>query len=143
MTAPVNHVDFAAADRAPAVPAMAYAKPNRAEPVFGLHPALHVAMFAGFFAYLGLMWAAFADAELALPFVIFALFLGASFAVPALWARVAPNDGPKARFRDFLAERVDTGSWPLTGKAAAVQVMIMPAMLVGWGMFIATLSATV
>lgn len=116
---------------------------KRAPHVFDLHPALHVAVFGGFAVYLAIMWAAFADPGLAIPFVIFGFFLAAFFVVPAQWARMAPDAGPRASWADFRREGLDTGSGHLTANAALAQVIIMPAMLILWGLAIAVIRASV
>ncbi|MDF7775673.1 hypothetical protein P1X14_10485 [Sphingomonas sp. AOB5] len=117
--------------------------PNRTGRVFDLHPAIHVAVFGGFFAYLGIMWAAFGNAELAIPFVIFAVFLAGSFITPAMWARVSPNIGPKADWSKFLRDGFDCETGHLTARATMAQVLIMPAMLILWGLAIALIRASV
>lgn len=139
MNAPLNRAEFdgiVMEHPAPAIAALA-----RAEHVFGLHPALHVATFAGFFAYLGIMWAAFAHAELVLPFAIFVVFLAAAFIVPASWAKVAPAKGPS--WQEFLRDGVVCATGPLAAGPAMVQVLIMPAMLLVWGVAIAIIAASV
>lgn len=121
----------------------AYAKPNRVERQFDLHPALHLATFGGFFAYLGIMWLAFGNPELVLPFVIFVVFLAGSLIVPAYWERVAHQDGPKQSFAEFLREGIDCATGHLTAGETMVQVLIMPTMLVAWGLIVATIRALV
>lgn len=115
----------------------------RAPHVFDLHPALHAAVFGGFFVYLSIMWASFADSGLAIPFVVFAIFLAASFIVPAIWARIVPQAGPRERWGDFMARGVDCATGRLDAGAAMVQVLIMPAMLILWGLAVAIIHAAV
>lgn len=115
----------------------------RAPHVFDLHPALHVAVFGGFFVYLAIMWASFADSGLAIPFAVFAVFLAASFAVPAWWTRIVPDAGPRERWADFMAKGIDCATGRLDAGAAMVQVLIMPAMLIIWGLAVAIIHAAV
>lgn len=139
MNAPLNRAEFdgVVMDH----PVLLAAAPARREHVFGLHPALHVATFAGFFAYLGVMWAAFGNAELAIPFVIFVTFLAAAFIVPALWAKVAPAEGPS--WQEFLRDGVVCETGPLAAGPAMLQVLIMPTVLIAWGIAIAIIQASV
>lgn len=117
---------------------------NRAEHVFDLHPALHVALFGGFFAYLGLMWAAFGEAQLAIPFAIFAIFLAGAFVVPAWWARVVPDQGGRTpSWNEFLGEGLVCETGRQSARGVMVQVLIMPAMLIGWGAFLIVVRALV
>jgi hypothetical protein len=111
--------------------------------VFDLHPALHAIVFGGFAVWLTIMWLAFADAELAIPFVIFAIFLSASFAVPAMWARIAGTAGGKDGWQAFMRRGIDCATGHLTGPEAVAQVVIMPAMLVLWGVSVAIIHALV
>ena len=140
MNGPAFAPAFAAA-RPVAAPAAL--RSNHAPRTFDLHPVLHVAVFAGFGLYLAVMWAAFGEAELALPFVIFAVTLAAGFVVPAYWARVAGDDAPKAGGDEFLRQGVDCNTGWLSGNAVLAQVLIMPAMLVLWGVGIAIIAAAV
>lgn len=139
MTMPIHAKAFAQA-----VPAGAPLRRNRAEHVFDLHPALHIALFGGFFAYLGLMWAAFGEAELGIPFAIFAIFLAGAFIVPAWWARVVPDQGGRVpSWMEFLAEGISCETGRQSAKGVMVQVLIMPAMLILWGAFLVVVRALV
>ena len=141
MSAPIPAEQFAAIANRVAPPA--FAKPNRVDRQFDLPPVLHLATFGGFFAYLGIMWLAFGNPELVLPFVIFVTFLAASLIVPAYWERIADQDGPKQSFAEFLQEGVECATGRVTAGEAMVQVLIMPAMLVFWGLSIAAIRAFV
>jgi len=137
---PADHFAAAQATTARAPAAIGHNRP--APHVFDLHPALHVAVFGGFFVYLGIMWSAFADPGLAIPFVIFAFFIAAFFVVPAMWARMAGATGTHESWADFLRDGIDTGSGRLSAGSAIAQVMIMPAMLILWGLAVAIIRAT-
>lgn len=139
MNAPLNRAAF---DGTLYETPVAVALAARREHVFGLHPALHVATFAGFFAYLGIMWAAFGHAELVLPFAIFVVFLGGAYMTPAMWARVAgPAEGPS--WSEFLRDGTVCATGHVSAGSAIVQVLIMPAMLLFWGVAVAAIAATV
>lgn len=117
---------------------------NRADHVFDLHPALHITVFGGFFAYLGLMWAAFGEKQLAIPFAIFAVFLAAAFIVPAWWARVLPDaGGRKPDWADFRSEGMVCETGRQSAGGVMVQVLIMPAVLLTWGLFLLVVSRLV
>lgn len=139
MNMPIHATAFA-----DAAPLPAPLRRNRADHVFDLHPALHIGLFAGFFAYLGLMWAAFGEKQLAIPFAIFAVFLAGAFIVPGWWARVVPDQGGR---KPGWAEFIDEGFVCETGRQSAggvmVQVLIMPAVLIGWGLFLLVVSRLV
>jgi hypothetical protein len=119
------------------------AEPPAAGRVFDLHPALHAAVFGGFAAYLGIMWAAFGTAQLILPFAIFFVFLAGAWITPAMWARVAGTPGRKTSWSEFLRDGFECGTGHVTAGAAMGQVLIMPAMLLLWGLAVAVIKASV
>ncbi|HEV2568794.1 hypothetical protein [Sphingomonas sp.] len=117
---------------------------NRAERVFDLHPALHVAMFAGFGLFLAILAAGLMSHELSLPMAICFVFLAAAFATPAAWARVAgQQEGRKQSWAEFMEEGVETATGRLGGGEAIVQVLILPALLVLWALAIIAIKAAV
>ncbi|MBA4048315.1 MAG: hypothetical protein C0476_07225 [Sphingomonas sp.] len=142
MTALFSADQFAMARATATQPPAAIGHNRRAGHVFDLHPMLHVAVFGSFFVYLGIMWAAFADPGLAIPFVIFMIFLAAFFVVPALWARIAAPVGQVESWEDFRQQGISTASGWLSANDATVQVLTMPAMLILWGLAVAIIRAT-
>ena len=117
---------------------------NRATRTFDLHPALFAVTVGCYLAYLVVMAVTFMNDELVIPFAIFAITIVAGFLVPGLWARVAgPAVGRMQSWADFMSEGIDTYTGHLSGRSAAVQVLIMPVMLVGWGLIIAIIRASV
>jgi hypothetical protein len=124
------------------VPAPA-ARPDRAGHVFDLHPALHIATFGGFAVYLAVMWAAFGEKDLLISFGIFGVFIAAFFFVPAAWARIDVREGPVAGWSDFMRDGFDCLTGHLTARETMAQVLIMPAMLLFWGVCVALIKALV
>jgi hypothetical protein len=119
------------------------ARPNRVDRVFDLHPALHIATFGAFALYLAVMWAAFGEKDLLISFGIFAVFIAGFFFVPAAWTRIDVREGPLASWGDFMREGFDCLTGHLTAKETIAQVMIMPAMLLFWGVCVAAIKAFV
>ncbi|MGJ3649988.1 hypothetical protein ACLB0R_16150 [Sphingomonas sp. GlSt437] len=131
-----------APEASPAIAEPSQALSNGRTPhVFDLPPILHIGMFAGFFVFLGIMWSAFADPELAIPFAIFAILLGAALVVPGLWAHVAPASGTAQTWGDFQRDGIVCATGHVAATAAIAQVMIMPAMLIIWGLAVALIHA--
>jgi len=122
----------------------AAAQRNRADRVFDLHPALHVALFGGFAAFLAILAAGLMTRELIIPMAICFVFIVAAFVTPALWARVAGDQPGRVQTLDeFMAEGVETATGHLSGGAAAVQVLILPVLLTLWALAIVTIRALV
>lgn len=112
--------------------------------VFDLHPALFALTVGGYLAYLGVMAAAFMAPDLVISMAIFVLFVIAGFGTPALFARIAPPPPGRAPgWSQFMAEGFDCMTGHLSGRATAVQVLIMPALILLWGVGIAIIAATV
>ena len=97
-----------------------------------------------FLTYLAIMAAGFPHPEMILPMSIFVLFIGAAFGVPALWVRMKPDNPTRALSWDrFRYDGISTGSGHLTAGEATVQVLLMPALIVFWGLCVVTIAAFV
>ncbi len=84
------------------------------------------------------------NAELAIPFAIFALFVIAGFGTPALWARVAaPAPGEAPGWATFRREGFECLTGHVSANGAMVQVLIMPALLIAWGTAVAIIAVCV
>ena len=116
--------------------------PNRAERVFGLHPALFGITIGSYFLFLGIMAAAFMTADLILPFVIFVVYVVMAFGTPGVWARVRGRDaGPVQTWAQFREEGIQIQTGHLESGSAIAQVVMLPLLLVGWAVAIAVLFA--
>lgn len=127
-----------------AAPAPAAAIPNRAERTFGLHPALLAVTIGAYFAFLGIMAAAFMNPNLTVPFAIFVIYIVMAFGVPGLWARIAGR--PAGRFQswaEFREEGMETETGPIGSGGAIAQVLVLPALIVGWAIAVALIAAFV
>jgi hypothetical protein len=117
---------------------------NRAERVFGLHPALFAITIGSYFLFLGIMAAAFMDRELILPFAVFTIYVVMAFGTPALWARVRGRDaGPVQSWVQFRKEGIDIATGHLDSGSAIAQVVTLPLLLVVWAVAIAVIVALV
>lgn len=127
------------------------AQPETPQPVaapevdrsFGMPKALYgatVALYLGFVLVLG---SAFANPEMAIPTAIFAIFIVAGFGVPAIWARVAGNTSEPATLGEFGIKGIQTLTGRLAPRDATVQMLILPVLLVCWGLAVAVIAAVV
>lgn len=109
---------------------------------FGLPGRLYVGTVAFYLGFLGIMAMGLSTPGLIIPMAIFALFIVAGFAVPAIWTRMSPIHSSRAlswgRFRQ-------DGIMTATGRVAAgdvsVQVLILPALIFLWGAIVVTIVA--
>ena len=111
---------------------------------FELPTALYAATVGFFLAFLGVMWAGLAHEELILPMVIFVSFIVAGFGVPALWVRMQPENPVKCRtWSCFLRDGIQTHTGLTSGRDATVQVLMLPALILLWGVAAVTIAALV
>jgi hypothetical protein len=109
---------------------------------FELPTGLYIATAALYLGFIGLMAAAFGNAELAIPLVIFAFFIVAGFGVPTLWARMEPANGQRALTFGALKNRgVATATGQLSAGAATAQVLVLPVLIFAWGVAVAIIAA--
>lgn len=100
-----------------------------------------VALYLGFVATLAI---AFSNPELNVLVAVFALIIVAGFGVPAIWARMKPeNSQHAASWSRFNAEGIMTLTGRCSASAAAVQVLILPVLIFVWGLAAVTIAALV
>jgi hypothetical protein len=105
---------------------------------FELPTGLYVATVALYLGFLAIMAAAFMNPGLVLPMVIFAFFIAAAFGVPMLWARMNPAKSKGAlSYGTFKNRGIMTATGPLSAGSAAVQVLVLPVLIFGWGIAVA------
>jgi len=110
---------------------------------FGLPTAFYGATVACYFGFLAITGTAFANPEIAIPMVIFAVFILAGFGVPALWTRLAGNTTMPQTLGEFQAHGIMTHTGPLAARDAMIQMLILPVLLVVWGLTVAVIAAMV
>lgn len=110
---------------------------------FGLPTALYGVTVGCYLAFLAITGVAFANPGLALPMTIFALFIVAGFGVPTLWVRLKGNVSEPASLGEFRAKGIMTATGPLKARDALIQMLILPVLLVLWGMAAVIIAAIV
>ncbi|KHK89373.1 hypothetical protein [Novosphingobium malaysiense] len=111
---------------------------------FGLPTGLYAATVALYLAFIGLMAALFLNPELAIPMVLFAGFIVFSFGLAGFWATMKPeNDTAAMTWGQLAARGIDTLSGRLTANEAAIQVLTLPVLILGWGLAVAAIVAFV
>lgn len=111
---------------------------------FELPTGLYAATAGLYLGFIGVMALTFGNTGLAIPLVIFALFVVAGFGTPALWARMNPT---KTRGALTYGQLKNYGIMTATGRlgagAAAAQVLVLPVLIFAWGIAIAVIAAHV
>lgn len=110
---------------------------------FDLPTGLFAATVALYFAFLGVMAATFADRGLAIPMAIFSIYIVMAFGTPAMWVRMKPDHAAKPlTWNAFMQRGVETLTGRLDGRGAAVQVLMLPVLILAWGLIVAAIVAT-
>ena len=111
---------------------------------FGLPPALHFATAALFIGFVSVLSLAFSNPQMAVPFGVFIAFIVAFFAVPAVFVRHAPKEGSRALgWAEFMEHGIAVEHGRCSGREASVLVLILPTLILGWAIAIATIAALV
>jgi ABC-type dipeptide/oligopeptide/nickel transport system permease subunit len=110
---------------------------------FGLPTALYGATIACYLGFLVIVGSAFANPVLAIPMAIIVLLIVAAFGVPAVWSRLRDNPSAPQTLGEFETNGIMTNTGRLAPRDAAIQVLILPVLLVAWGLAIAVIAAIV
>ena len=112
---------------------------------FELPKALYGATVACYLGFLAITAMAFGNPGLIIPMVIFAGIIIAGFAVPTIWTQLKPET-KKARALDldnFASRGIMTHTGALKVRDAATQVLVLPVLVLLWGLAVVTIAATI
>ncbi len=111
---------------------------------FELPRGLYGATVVFYLGFLAVMATGLATPGLLIPMVIFTLFVVVGFGLPALWTRMAPASGQKPMSWAALKRRgIATYTGRVAARDAAVQVLVLPALVFCWGVAAVTVVALV
>lgn len=110
---------------------------------FGLPTSLYAITVGCYLGFLAITWAAFAAPMLAIPMVIFALFIVAGFGVPTIWTRLKGNTTKPLTMGQFEVQGIQTHTGICRPRDAAVQMLILPVLIVCWGLAVAIIAGVV
>lgn len=115
---------------------------TRVDRNFGLPTGLYVATVGLYLAFIALMAMLFHNPELAIPMVLFAGFIVFAFGLAGFWTKMKPdNDTGPMTWGQLSARGIDTLSGRLTASEAAIQVLMLPVLILGWGLAVAVIVA--
>jgi hypothetical protein len=110
---------------------------------FGLPSALYGVTVGCYLGFLLIVGSAFANPALAIPMAIIVLLVAAFFAVPAMWTRLRDNRSEPQTLGEFDRSGIMTNTGRLAPRDATIQVLILPVLLVVWGLAVAVIAAIV
>ena len=116
----------------------------RSDRSFELPNSLYAATVGSYLAFLGVMAVGFQSRDMVLPMVVFVAYIAMLFGVPMLWARMKPdNDSRALGWAEFMRNGIDTWTGRTSGGEAALQVLILPVLVLFWGVAVVTIAALV
>lgn len=111
---------------------------------FELPTALYVATVACYFGFLAVMGAAFMNPGLALPMVAFVISIIGGFGLGAKWVRMQPENHQRPlSYGRFRNRGIQIATGHLDGGSAMVQVLILPVLILLWGIAVVVIHAFV
>ncbi|MFN4020528.1 MAG: hypothetical protein ACK4IC_08420 [Erythrobacter sp.] len=110
---------------------------------FGLPSALYGVTIACYLGFLVIVGTAFANPVLAIPLAVIVLLIAAAFGVPAIWTRLRDNASEPETLGEFETRGIMTNTGRLTARDASTQMLILPVLLVLWGLAVAVIAAIV
>ncbi|HVM23177.1 MAG TPA: hypothetical protein VM308_07770 [Sphingomicrobium sp.] len=112
---------------------------------FELPPVLHVTTGILFLGFVTVLCAAFATAELLVPYGVFVALIVAFFTVPGLWARMKPEESRTRALSwyEFREKGIDTATGRTGAGEATVLVLTLPVLILCWAIAVATIAAVV
>ncbi|KWV90577.1 hypothetical protein [Erythrobacter sp. YT30] len=110
---------------------------------FELPKALYAATVGLYLTFCAVMWMGFSSPGLALPMVIFGVFIAAGFGVPAIWTKLKDNSSEPRTMGEFAEKGIMTHTGRLTARDASVQMLILPSLIVMWGLSVLVIAAFV
>lgn len=109
---------------------------------FGLPTGIYVATVGLYLAFIATMAGLFLNPGLVIPMVIFAGFIVMAFGLAGSWATMKPDNSTRPlTWGQMASQGIDTLSGRLSAHEAAVQVLMLPVLIVGWGLAIAVIVA--
>lgn len=101
---------------------------------FELPTGLYGATVGGYLAFLAVMALGFSSDGLILPMAVCVFYIVMAFGVPSLWVRMQPSTKSRAlTWQQFRRQGIQTGSGWLPAGAAAAQVLVLPLLVLLWG----------
>lgn len=119
-------------------------KRHEVDRTFELPKGLYAATVALYLGFLAIMATGMSSPGLIIPMAIFTVFIVAGFGIPAIWTRLAPKTASKQMsFAQLRRDGISTLTGRLPAKDAAVQMLILPAIIFCWGIATITIAALV
>jgi len=111
---------------------------------FELPKGLYMTTALCYLAFLGILATAFASPGLVLPMAACIFFLFVFFGISAIWTRMAPESRKEPMNWGQLRRRgIATNVGHLSGGEAAIQMLLLPVLIVMWALAVVTIAALI
>ena len=110
---------------------------------FGLPTAFYAIMAACYAGFLVITVTAFASPLLIVPMAVISAFLVMFFGIPTAWTRFRGNVSKPATIGEFEVKGIMTNTGLLRPRDAATQMLVLPVLLVLWGLAVVIIAAIV
>ncbi|MXO89736.1 hypothetical protein [Pontixanthobacter aquaemixtae] len=111
---------------------------------FNLPTGLYITTAGLYFAFLAIMAVGFSSPGLIVPMGIFVIFLTAFFGLAALFVKIDPAAKSKIiRWSQLRSQGIDTYTGRLSMKDTIIQMLILPVLIVMWGLAVTLIAALV
>lgn len=111
---------------------------------FELPTALYAATIGSYLAFLAIMAIGFQSRDMLLPMAIFTIYIAMLFGVPAIWARMKPETATAPMtLGAFWKHGIQTYTGHNRAGAATIQMLLLPVMILLWGVAVVAIAATV
>jgi hypothetical protein len=139
MTRKLHRTEIAGLARIVALEAPTVDHPPRS---FEMPTRLYGLTIAAYLAFLVVTAVGFASAGLTVPIAICAVYIAMAFGTPALWARIRPEGAGRAlSWAEFRRSGIATATGHCDATSATLQVLVLPVMVLLWGIVTAVLYA--
>lgn len=141
ITEALQHNNFRKVD-APVLPSAPHRHQVEDDRSFELPTALYGATVGLYFAFLAIMFAGLSSPGLIIPMAIFAIFIAGMFGVPAVWTKLkSDNETAPMTLGKFEQKGIMTYTGRLSSRDASIQMLILPVLIVFWGIAVVTIAA--
>lgn len=111
---------------------------------FGLPTGVYATTVGLYMGFLAVMALGMSSPGLIIPIAICTIFIVMLFGTPALWTRMAPEHRARPlAWQQFCNDGIATLTGQVTARDAAVQVLLLPALVFCWGLVVVTIAALV
>lgn len=111
---------------------------------FELPAGIYAASLGCFLTFLATMVAGFGNPELGIPMAIFGIFFAGFYGIPVIMAKQAPEGSNKTlTWGQFKSRGIMTHTGKLPAGEAVAQVLVLPVLVVFWGIACIIIAALV